>query len=91
MTDHLFQAIHTATGITKAEIQSSSRKAGYVCARRIITYYLRQQGFTSRYIGKVINRDHASVSHLALSNDGEYRYNKGYREMFDAVSKLLLR
>ena len=89
MTDHLFTAIHTATGITKDEIQSSSRKACYVCARRIIAYHLNKQNYTYRQIGEIINRDRASVIYFIKNHTDEYKYNKKYREMFDAVSKLI--
>lgn len=53
--------------IKRYELDSKSRKRENVWRRAIIANELRDRGHTTTEIGKLFNRDHSSIVHLAKS------------------------
>jgi hypothetical protein len=51
--------------IEKYELDSKSRKRENVWRRAIIANELRDRGHTTTEIGKLFNRDHSSIIHMA--------------------------
>ena len=49
--------------INHGEILGTSRKRESVTARQICFYILRENGFTYKTIGKLMNRHHATIIH----------------------------
>jgi len=50
-------------GITEQQLETRRRKAEYIMVQRYITYCLMFLGFSTKMIGKLILRDHASIIH----------------------------
>lgn len=54
-------------GVSVAEIKGSSRLAPIVAARWEAMRRLREQGFSFSSIGRLVNRNHATVMHALRS------------------------
>ena len=91
----LFKAIHSATGITRDQITSRSRKIEFVYARMIVVYWLNKsvQGVnvTKKYeiIGEIINRDRNTVHYVAAKLDFELNHNNVFKYQLDRIDGIL--
>ena len=88
-TDKLFKAIERQTGITREQIMSKSRKEELVYARRIICYFLREEGASDKEIGCVLNRDRSTIQCYAQNHQQEYKYNAKFRAIFDSINNTI--
>jgi chromosomal replication initiation ATPase DnaA len=50
-------------GLDWADIIGPVRRRQLVDARKMVSYFLREQGWTFKDIGEVMNRDHATAMH----------------------------
>lgn len=50
-------------GFTWSQIVSPVRRRELVDARKMVSYFLREQGWTYKSIGQVMGRDHATAVH----------------------------
>jgi len=50
-------------GITEQQLETRSRKAEHIMVQRYVTYCLMFLGFSTKMIGKLVLRDHATVIH----------------------------
>ena len=57
----------TRMGHTWEQIAGPNRLRPFVDTRRMVSYFLRDQGWTYKAIGNVINRDHATAMHYVRS------------------------
>jgi hypothetical protein len=57
----------TRLGHTWEQIVSPVRLRPLVDARKMVSYFLRDQGWTYKAIGQVMNRDHATAVHHVRS------------------------
>lgn len=82
------QAITEVTGLSKEELQSTTRKFKCVIARQIVFEYLIRKQLSTSQIGKVFNRDHATVLHGVKQIRGLLKHDKEIRfikHRFDAL------
>ena len=79
------------TGITKDRIRSLTRKREVVFARHMSFHYLSTMSNSSlRDIGRIYNKDHATVIHAKSEHQNLYAENfKGYADTYDKVIKFL--
>ena len=61
-------------------VMGGSRKRELVFSRYLIYYQLRKQGLTFARIGKIMNKDHATIVHgvAKLKNDLEIKFEPVY-------------
>ena len=67
----------SAAGINSALVYSKTRKREYILVRQILMYLLlNNTGMSSSLIGKIFNKDHATVLHSAnvITNEVEMFY-----------------
>ena len=57
----------TRLGLSWEQIVSPVRLRPLVDARKMVSYFLRDQGWTYKAIGQVMNRDHATAVHHVRS------------------------
>lgn len=62
-------------------LRSPSREHSLVNARRLACVVLRENGYSLQYIGKLLNRHHATVIHLVEKRLGRKKYRS--KERFD--------
>jgi hypothetical protein len=86
-TGTLLKAIQDETGITLTDIRGKCRKEELVYARRIITHYMANEGYTDLRIANFINRSRSLVNLMRHRHEQEYRYNPRYRAVFDAITE----
>ena len=75
-SDIAIQAIMEATGLTKEELQSTTRKRRNVVARQVVFDYLISKGLTTSQTGQVFNRDHATALYGAKQIRDLLRHDK---------------
>ena len=91
----LLKAIHSATGITREQIVSSSRKIEIVYSRMIVVYWLNKsiQGMNitrkNEIIGEAINRDRNTVHYVISKMNFELEHNAVFRHQFNRVERRL--
>lgn len=67
-----------------------SRDRYNVMYRHSIAVAMRVHGNISlTIIGKILKRNHATVIHAMKNHDGNYKYDKSYREIYLAIEKLV--
>ena len=87
--------INRATGLTREQITSRSRKIELVYARMIVVYYLYKStnGMNitrkNEIIGEIINRDRNTVHYITSKMNFELEHNSVFRYQFDKVSAYL--
>lgn len=67
--------------------RNKSNKRDYLFPRMIVAYHLRTQGWTVSDIGRVLNRDHSTISYYLKKYDDEYRLNEDFRNLADEIQK----
>ena len=78
----------TRLGLTWEQILSPVRRRELVDGRKMVSYFLRDQGWTYKSIGEVMRRDHATAVHHVrslfwlLENEKEMR--RKYTEFLSA-------
>jgi|SRR6478736_5833630 len=80
--DIIISTIEKATGITKIQMESPSRKREIVIARQLSMYFIRLDDLiiTQRGIGAIFgNRDHSTVIHAFQTVDDHYSTDKNYK------------
>ncbi len=60
-TNDVLNIVSDVSGIPVEDIVSKSRKKEVATLRHAVSFLLRKQGLTTSAIGKIINRDHATV------------------------------
>ena len=63
----------------EGNIGSKSRKQEYVFARVLVSYCLLYEGISLSMIGKVVLRDHSSISHYKRLIEDDYVFQKHLR------------
>jgi len=86
----ILDAVHECTGIHVTQMQMKSRLRDIVEARQIYCFISRvETGLSLAVIGKVINRDHATVLHSMRSILGLIAFNQHNRHQLDCVLRVL--
>lgn len=69
-------------GIDWADIIGPVRRRHLVDARKMVSYFLREQGWTFKDIGEVMNRDHATAMHHTRTLFHLMEYEKETRRRY---------
>lgn len=69
-------------GIDWADIIGPVRRRHLVDARKMVSYFLREQGWTFKDIGEVMNRDHATAMHHTRTLFHLMEYEKATRRRY---------
>lgn len=80
-------------GIDENEVKSNTRKGDVVRCRAYISYIARTIGgikISLSEIGKILNRDHASVLYLTRMMIDEISYNKALRHDIEHLTRLFI-
>jgi len=85
---NLIERVSRRLDINYNNLKSKSRKRNYVMQRRSFMYLLTNQDMTSSQIGKVFNRDHATV----LANNTKHKQDikigyEDYKEIFKDIKR----
>jgi chromosomal replication initiation ATPase DnaA len=73
--DKLFEIVEKEFGVTKEELLSKNRYTDLVIYRRIISYYLRKNGYTFHKVADIMKKDHATIIFYIRTFDDELCYN----------------
>lgn len=77
--------------VKRDDVLGLSRKSPLPFARIMIAKFLRERtAMTTTGIGRVLNRDHATVQHYLNVYDGEYRYDPHFRAIADKLEQRLI-
>jgi len=97
--EFMFNEIASVNRVTVADIQSKSRRAEVIAAKRMVCFYLRSHStMTLSSIGNILNIDHATVLHhtrihkemVSKNKKGNF-VNDIYARNYEDVSRSLLR
>jgi hypothetical protein len=72
------------------DIEDRTRKRQIVDARRAYSKILRDSGFSYEFIGKSINKDHATIIHYVKSVDSLLKYDAIFEKKFILAKKNFL-
>lgn len=67
----------------KGEPIPEGRRLALPYCRFIFAHYLREKCKNLEEIGKVLNKNHSTVSYYLQKYDEEYKYNPEFRELAD--------
>lgn len=81
--------IESVTGLKYEDYTSNSQEICYVYSRMIFAYHCRSMKMTLKEIGRLLKRDHATVSHYMRKYSNEKDSNRYFREMANEVEKSL--
>lgn len=79
----------TMCHVNKKILLSSSREGDIMVARRFVTYYLGCNGFSRIQIGKILNRNHSSITYLFSSMICFLKNEEQLRKEYDNFLNLL--
>ena len=71
--------------INMLKVKSNSQ--GYVYPRMIFSYLCRRKGLTTTLIGKVLNRDHSTISIYLNNFESYYKSDKIFKILVDVIVK----
>lgn len=80
--ESLFNAACDFFGVDTEKVKSSDRHRGIVEQRHLTMYALLLKGFSSVHIGKLFNRNHASVLHAKESVQNNCFTDPDYKKRF---------
>lgn len=83
--DKLFEIVEKEFGITKEELLSSNRRRELVVCRRIISYYLYDNGFSFYQIADILKRDRTTMYFYIQTFDDELKFNKMFYKCHERV------
>lgn len=83
--DKLFEIVEKEFGITKDDLLSKSRYEELVVCRRIISYYLYNNGFSFYQIAEFLKRDRTSIIFYIKKFDDELKFNKMFYKCHERV------
>ena len=83
MGKRLLECLANLYDITSADILGKCRKAHISEARMIFIYLMRHLGYSTTYLGKLLNRDHTSMIYSTKTFDNRYKYDVMFRKTVD--------
>ena len=88
--DMLYNVAEAVSGITKDDVMSKKRNQEIALVRSIIGYMLHNElGVTVVGAGKIINRDHSTITHYTKSFENNYNYFIKYKELYTNISEII--
>jgi|GEM_PF-2330655 len=88
MGKRLLECIANLYDITSADILGKSRKAHISEARMIYIYLMRHLGYSTTYLGEILNRNHTSMIYSTKTFDNRYKYDVMFRKKVDKMLEL---
>lgn len=70
---------------TLEDYTTESRQMEIVVKRHCIINILREQGLTVEVIGKIVNRDHSTISYAIKNHESNLKYLIGYSNDFNKM------
>ena len=87
-TDEILNIISEEQSISVDSIISRVRHREVVSGRQLFCYIMREKfGFSYSKIGRLIERNHATIMHSNKSHKDNYQFDREYRNMCDKVLK----
>lgn len=78
--DSRFQVLlKVATDMFGQGILTGSREFGFVLARRMIVYQMREDGYSYPVIGRYLTKHHATVIHMQKMMEDIFRYPEMFK------------
>ena len=86
--DMLFAVTEAVSGATKDDILSKKREQYISVARNIVGYILHNElGLTVMESGKIIGRDHSTITYYSKVFDDNYNFFRDFREKYVMISE----
>lgn len=86
----VFKAVEECTGHSKRRVLERNRKESVADARRLVAYYLyRKTDVSTSEIGRILNRDHATVMYLRKTVRPLSKVDKGFSSLMEKVDQAL--
>lgn len=82
----LFARLNELTGVAEVEVVKDLREMRVRIARWAVVLHLRKQGWSTRKIGKFIDRDHKAVLRMVALTRKRYDDSPMFAELVDALS-----
>ena len=89
MGKRLLECIANLYDITSADILGKCRKAHISEARMIFIYLMRHLGYSTTYLGELLNRDHTSMIYNTKTFDNRYKYDVMFRKKVDNMLEIV--
>jgi chromosomal replication initiator protein len=89
MGKRLLECLANLYDITSADILGKSRKAHISEARMIFIYLMRHLGYSTTYLGELLNRDHTTMIYNTRTFDNRYKYDVMFRKKVDKMLEIV--
>lgn len=89
MGKRLLECLANLYDITSADILGKSRKAHISEARIIFIYLMRHLGYSTTYLGELLNRDHTTMIYSTKTFDNRYKYDVMFRKKVDKMLEIV--
>lgn len=87
-TDEVKNLIDIINSIFAIDMTDKRRKPIFVQARMVYARLLRNKGYTLKYIGKTIGKDHATIIHYLDIIDMDLKHDESFRNKFNKISSM---
>ena len=82
----IITAFEDITCIDIEQLRTKTRKSIFVVYRQLLAYLLRQEKYTLKRIGKLLNQDHSTIVHSV--KQVKLWNNPGYEKEYELFKKL---
>lgn len=89
MGKRLLECLANLYDITSADILGKCRKAHISEARMIFIYLMRHLGYSTTYLGELLNRDHSAMIYSTKTFDNRYKYDSMFRKKVDKMLEIV--
>lgn len=89
MGKRLLECLANLYDITSADILGKSRKAHISEARMIFIYLMRHLGYSTTYLGELLNRDHTTMIYNTKTFNNRYKYDVMFRKKVDKMLEII--
>ena len=89
-TDEVKKLIDIINSVFALDVTAKKRQPIFVQARMTYAKLLRDRGYTLKYIGNTIKKDHATIIHYLKIITNDLKYNEEFMYRFTKVSNMML-
>lgn len=89
MGKRLLECLANLYDITSADILGKCRKAHISEARMVFIYLMRHLGYSTTYLGELLNRDHSAMIYSTKTFDNRYKYDVMFRKKVDKMLEIV--
>ena len=88
--EEIYESIYEVTGVNKTDLISKNRHRNIADTRKILIQMIRDKyNYTLSTIGKLINRDHATVIHSLKASEWLLEHDKLFRSRYDKINNII--